>query len=336
MLDVFSGDLYGVVSLTSAMNKLPYKPGRIGSMGLFRKQGIRTTSAMVEERQGKLALVPTAARGAPGAVIGGIQRKARSFPIPHMPYEGYVMADDVQNVRAFGKESDTEGVMELVNDKLERMRQDIEVTHEYHRIGAIQGIVLDADGSTQLYDWFTEFGITELEVEFDFTADNNVKTNCATILRHMQDSLGADTFRSIHVFCSSSFYDALIVCDEVKAAYDRFQDGSFLRDQQARGSFEYPRGVTWEEYRGSIGAVDFIPANTARFVPIGASDVFDELYAPANFIETVNTVGKPVYAKQARMEFDMGIKLHSQSNPLMMCKRPSVLVKGVDANAGSS
>ena len=49
--------------------------------------------------------------------------------------------------------------------------------------------------------------------------------------------------------------------------------------------------------------------------------------APADFNETVNTLGQPLYAKQEPRKFERGTDLHTQSNPLPMCHRPGVLVK---------
>ena len=44
-------------------------------------------------------------------------------------------------------------------------------------------------------------------------------------------------------------------------------------------------------------------------------------------METVNTVGKAVYAKQRVMDFDVGVELHTQSNPFIICTRPATLIK---------
>ena len=53
------------------------------------------------------------------------------------------------------------------------------------------------------------------------------------------------------------------------------------------------------------------------------------VYAPADYIETVNTIGLPRYAKQATdQEFGRWVKLHTQSNPLPICTRPKTLIKG--------
>jgi hypothetical protein len=55
-LDIFSGSAFSMVALTDAINKMPYVPGRIGQLGLFREQGVSTTSVMIEEREGKQAV----------------------------------------------------------------------------------------------------------------------------------------------------------------------------------------------------------------------------------------------------------------------------------------
>ncbi len=60
-------------------------------------------------------------------------------------------------------------------------------------------------------------------------------------------------------------------------------------------------------------------------------NTFETVFAPADFTETVNTIGKEVYAKQEPRKFNRGIDLHTQSNPLPICYRPGELVKGTVA-----
>ena len=51
-LDIFGSSAFTMVALTDAINKMPYVPGRIGQLSLFREQGVSTTSVMIEEREG--------------------------------------------------------------------------------------------------------------------------------------------------------------------------------------------------------------------------------------------------------------------------------------------
>ena len=345
MLDVFRSDLFGVTALTTAINKLPFVPNRIDEMGLFSTKSVTTTTVVVEERLGKLMIVPTAARGAMPNVASNAKRKARSFVVPHIPLNDSIKADDVQGVRAFGSETELETVAGLVNDKLAYMKTDLEATKEWHRIGALQGTVLDADGSTVVYDFFDEFGITQQAYAIDFTQggdnsssldENSVKGTMMTVKRYIQDTLGMSRYSDITVLCGDQFYDTLVLCPEVRKAYDRYQESAFFRANQARtiGGFEYA-DVTWENYRGKVGSTHFIPTQLAIAFPTGVQDLFQSIYAPADFIETVNTVGKPYYAKQKVQDWDTGIDMHVQTNPLMICTRPAVLIKLYDVNAGS-
>jgi len=86
-------------------------------------------------------------------------------------------------------------------------------------------------------------------------------------------------------------------------------------------------GIFFENYRGKIGSTNFISDTEAQIFPVGAPSLFQTINAPADYIETVNTVGLPFYAKQERMAFDRGISINTQSNPLNVCTRPRTLIK---------
>jgi hypothetical protein len=339
-LDVFNQKAFSTLSLTTAINKAPFAPKRLGSMGLFTERGIMTTTALIEERHGKLHLLSTAARGTQPTVFSGPIRHARSFVVPHIPLNAAVFADDVQNIRAFGSETELETVSQHVNDKLAAMRQSFEATWEWHRIGAVKGVVLDGDASTTLFNWFTEFGITQTTKVFYLdVASFSVKAKAMDIIRDMEDALGMDTYQRIHCLCGNTFFDQLISNAEVKEAYDRFQDSAFFRATQrgpngVGGGFMFA-DIMWENYRGGVGGTKFIADDEAYFFPVGVPDLFQVIYAPGDFMETVNTTGRPIYVKQERMRFDKGVELHAQSNPLHICTRPSTLIKGT-YQAGSA
>ena len=332
-LDIFSGSAFSMVALTDAINQMPFVPGRIGQLGLFREQGVSTTSVMIEEREGNLTLVETTSRGAPAVQHVANKRKARSLSVPHVALEDTILADEVQNVRAFGSENMLEGVQNVVNQRLSEMASKIDATLEHLRIGAIKGLILDADGSAVIYDLFTEFGVTAYtEVDFDLDnaspAPGAVKKKCHDIRRKIEDELGVVPYDHIHAMCGPDFFDDLITHPEVEKAYERWLDGAFLRQGQARGSFEYA-GILFEEYRGKVGAVDFTDAAKAYFFPVGVPGLFRQYNAPADFVETANTIGLPRYAKQAvDQQFARWVMLHVQSNPLPICTRPRVLMKG--------
>lgn len=331
-----------MVSLTEAINKAPYAPSFLGRLGLFQPRPVRTTKISIEDRQGKLALISTAARDTVGDVRSRPRRTIRDFTVPHVPYYQTIMADDVQNIRTFGSETEMESVGQVVNEALSEMRADHEVTHEWHRIGAIKGEVLDADGSTVLYDYFTEFGTSEINIDFDFAsgvADLKLLSN--NVIKQMGIALGATPFTGVLAICGGRFFDAVTTHASVKDGYERWQSSKFFRESQIGpeynadvNGFDFA-GITWVTYRGQVGNVQFMHADQCRFVPLGVRGMFLEVMAPANFIETVNTSGRLLYAKQRRLDYDTGIELHTQSNVLYVPTRPRALIKGTGSNFSS-
>ena len=89
--------------------------------------------------------------------------------------------------------------------------------------------------------------------------------------------------------------------------------------------FEEYRGQATDARRGRCSASS--PQGEAHAFPLGTVDTFATYFAPADFNETANTLGQPLYAKQEPRKFDRGTDLHTQSNPLPMCHRPGVLVR---------
>ncbi len=326
MLDIFTSDAFNVISLTSSMEVLPVNPTRLSQLRLFSEEGVSTTAVGVEFRNGSLSLIPTQPRGTMPEYGKADKRIVRSFNIPHIPKNDTVKAEEVQNLRAFGSNDATEAVASVINTKLQNLKQDHEFTAEWHRAGAIRGTLLDADGSTVIYNLFTEFGISETNVNFAMGTANSVTTASRTVVRNMELALGSLVYSSIRAICSQTFFDSFINSVDVKAAYDKWQDGQFFRDDQRKG-FLY-QGIYWEEYSAAIGATPFIPANTCRFIAEGVPGLFKRYNAPADFVETVNTVGKPYYAKQEPMRFGKGVEIHTQANPLHVCLRPQTLIKG--------
>lgn len=325
MLDVFKSDAFSEVSLTAAILKAPYAPGRIGALGLFREGGITTTTVVVEEKDGQLSLIGTSPRGGPASNIGNPKRTARSFVVPHLEREAKIMADEVQNVRAFGSDNAQEAVQTLVNDRLAELRRMHEVTLEHLRVGAIKGNILDADGSTVLFNLFTEFGITQQTKDIVLSVSTTeVRNDVVAIQRLIETELGAEPISGYRAFCGDAFFDDFIKHTNVKESL-KYQESALLRTD-IRAGFEYG-GVIWENYRGKVGSVDFFPTSEAYVVPTG-TDIFRTWFAPADFIEAVGTLGLPIYAKLVEdAELNRWVKTHSQSNPMPLCLRPRGVIK---------
>jgi len=301
MQNPFTNPAFSMAALTAAINILPNRYGRIEDLGLMPAKPVRQRQVIVEEMNGVLNLLPTLPPGAPGTVGVRGKRTLRSFVIPHIPHDDVVLPEEVQGIRAFGSETEMEAVAGVIARHLETMRNK-------HAID-----------------------ITPQTIAYDLgNAGTNVKAKCLATLAAIEDNLKGEFMVGVHCLCSPEFFTALTGHAKVEKAFENWQQGAILINDVRRG-FTYA-GITFEEYRGQ--ATDptgttrrFIAAGEAHAFPLGTVDTFGTYFAPADFNETVNTIGQTLYAKQEPRKFDRGTDLHTQSNPLPMCHRPGVLVK---------
>lgn len=334
ILDVFNTNAFGVVSMSEAINLAPIKYQRIGELNLFREENLATTDVALESKAGVLTLLETQPRGGPAPKLKEEKRSLRKFAIPHIPVEAIIHADDLQGVRPFGRlVAPVDIVTQKVLERLEACADNHEITWEWHRAGAISGKVYDADGSSVILDIFSEFGVTEKSVNFALGTDTtDVGAKCRAVKRHMEANLLGDTMTGVLALCSPEFFDALIAHPKVADAYNFYSGLNPHRDDVRKGF--YFHGITFEEYVGNATDKDgnnhkFIPENQVRFIPLGTQKSFRRANAPADFMETVNTIAIPMYAKAVLdKELQRFVKIHSQSNPLHFCTRPALLVKG--------
>lgn len=340
ILDIFNTKPFSAVELTGAINVVPNTYNRLEQLGVFATEPVPTTSVAIQFVNGILNLLPTRERLGPPSLGMPEKRNLRAFLIPHIPHEDFVFAAEVQNLLAVTggglNALALENVQALVNRKLARMKAKHAITWEHMRAGAIKGQLLDSDGST-IYNWFTEFGVTEKVIDFPFSnAATDAQALIRSVWRYLEDNLFGEVMTGVRVLCSPEWFDALISHASVKTAYQYFAAQQNILREDVRRGFNF-MGVTFEEYRGTATQMNedktttvrkFIPTNEARVFPEGTLDTFTGYWAPADFIEAVNMMGEQIYAKQAvDGEFQRFVKLHTQSNPLFVCKRPQLLVR---------
>lgn len=329
ILDIFNDDAFSLVSMTDAVNALPPMPSFLKNSGIFTDQPVNTTIVSIEEKDGLLSLVNTKQRGERGTSLKTPGRRMRHFSVPHIPLDDGLLADDLQGVRAFGTENRLEAFSEKVNEIQAMHKETLEATTEYHRVGALKGEILDADGST-IYNLFDEFGVTEDVYDFVFSvATTDIKQVCLNIIRQMKRDLGRSGQGRVQVTClaGNGFFDALTSHATVKDAYNRYRDNEHARVQQFQAPFVFG-DIVFRNYDEYVDTTDYLNTDEARFYPTQVPNLMKRFLAPANFIETVNTMGREFYSKQERLRLDTGVDIHTQTNPLCMCRRPSVLKKG--------
>jgi hypothetical protein len=330
-MDIFSGNAFSMVTLTAALNEVPHMPGRLGQMGLFEESGVATTRVAIENQANTLALVPTSPRGAPPTQNTPDKRTIQNLDVVRLAMSDNIMADEVQGIRSFGSMSDVQTLQGEVQRRNARMARLFEITLEHMRIGAIKGIVVDSDGSTPLYNLFTIFNVSQ-QAEVDFNLQSTLseggalRTLCSGVIRTIEDELGGLPYSTIHAMCSSQFFDDLIANGEVRESFVH-SEGFRLRERTARREIFFG-GIMWEEYRGKIGAIDYIADDKVHIFPTGVPGNFTTNFGPADYNDTVNTIGLPLYARNFPDPKGRFQELEVQSNPLTICTRPRTLVQG--------
>lgn len=338
-LDIFNSRPFSMVDMTAAVNKAPYKPGFLGSLNLFAERPIMTTAAMIELKDGTLNLIRTSERGEP--IEEGKRDKGKIIyqPTVRIAKGHTIQASEVQNARAFGSESELQSVQQLVSDAMSGptgLIAQVEYTWENMRLGAVQGIVTDADNST-LVNWYTATGESQPS-EIDFDLDNTspasgaIRKLCTTVRRGVQRALGGLWMNGqsyILGLCGDAFWDDLIANSEVRETYLNQQEAAQLRSAADWGGMNYG-GIVFVNYRGSDdGTTVAVGTDKVKFVPVNVPGLFQVARAPAEFLPFVNSRGLPMYSLNV-LDRDRAawVRPEVYSYPLFICTKPSALFRG--------
>lgn len=334
-IDIFNDNAFGLVELSAALEDIPYVPQYLGSIGLVTAKSARTEVVSIERREKTLHLVPTTPRGSAPVTNARDSRNLREFRGVRLAKDDTINASEIAGIRAFGKESEFMQAQDEVANRMIQVRTDMELTHENMRLGLIQGIVVDADGST-LYDWFDLWGIAQpAEIEFDFAAlvDGKLRERTNQIIRTMtraaQGAWGPAT--RVWALCGDEFYDALIKSPEVRETYRGWAGAMDLRGDIVGAFEEFPFGrITWTNYRGTDDNSQVaIPSTKVKFFPVNAPDMFQRVDTPGEFFDNINQPGQQFYALTIPdRDRNAWVKVELYSYPLYSATRPKMLLRG--------
>lgn len=330
MLDIFNEDAFSMINLTLALQKLPYQERQLSKMGLFDfTEGVETGSVIIDEVQGQLQILSNRPRGSePERAHKEIKAKARSVAIPHHQFEDRILAASLFGKRQPG-EAALQSVVRKVNDRQMYMRDQVETTMEMHRLNALRGILLDADGST-ITNFFDLFEVTQLTHNYQLTsATLDVRGNTVKAIRKIETELGGLPYSGVTALCGRNFFDNLTSHANVKQTY-QLAEANILREDLRKVGWTFG-GVTWLEYRGMrnfAGNIAQVHDDEAIMFPTGVPRMYREYYAPADFMESVGTVGVPMYAKASPdLKYNRWVDLLVETNPLSICTRPRAVLK---------
>ena len=319
---------FDAVELTDIVTHVPDVPSLLSPF--FSSEGMRTTVARIEVEKQGLQLVPDTKRNYEGPNAAPEDRhKGVYIEAAHLVQTDFVLPQDLQDVRPYGKDGLTT-VDEVVTRKLARMRRNIAATLEWHRVGAVKGLVLDADGSTVLYDIFDLFGVEknpEEEVPFP-TASGGATDELSAYFDDLTDrielGLGGNSYGSINAIVGKDFWTKLTTNPRVFDAYMSWTQRQTAFGQHAKDQPFHFGGINWYRYNKSVAGKVLVEADAAHVFPSG-DGILKHYYAPAMYLDTVNTVGQAYYSRAVPNDMREHLRMTTQSNPLTLCMFPETL-----------
>ncbi|MGH1417176.1 MAG: major capsid protein [Pelagimonas sp.] len=342
-MDIFKNDAFRAMELSAAINIIPNQWGLIGEMGIFAPKPIRGIKFSVELQNGVLQLIASSTRGTPLPGQDRRKRKLKDFRTERFGLKSRITADDVDDIRAFGSETELKQVGAEVAERQEDIRGSIDITREFLRSGALQGLVMDADGET-LVDLHAEFGIDKKSVDFTFgSGSTDLATKCREVTRHIRTNLKGDVMTGVSSLIHPDYTDKLMGHADFKERYKYYQNangGDPLRDDTSDG-FDFG-GILWKEYLGegeipqedgSTVTRNFVPEGEAMFFPIGTRNTFKNFNGSADYMGMVNQPGQPNYsAVFPDIQENRFADVEGMMQTMPMCLRPGVLVRGHTSN----
>lgn len=322
-------------AMTKAINLVPNKYGRLKNLNLFKIKTKNTTVYRLGIKGGQITLINNEPRGSNGNMVTAPKGKQITFSPLYLPQMATVTPDEVQNIEEWGTGNKLKAISSVLNEHMITMADNLHITEEMYRWGAIKGEVVNADGSVA-DDLFGAFEINEKEIFFDLSAAAAVGDNITVLQHHMADNLLGETMNGIYGFCSSTFFDALIATDECKAVWADYTLKNPHLHEEFERVFLY-KGVKFMECRdngsyvqpdGSILTRQFVADGDCRFVPAGTRELFVNWFAPVARTTAVNKIARQKYVSKEKLDHDAGWELKADSAPGFLATRPALLVRG--------
>lgn len=335
--DTVSGDL--VATLAGLVEKDPMVPTMTTQLGLFTAEPIMGTTVKIERTGSVLQLVQSSARGTDAPTKAKKTRDIVHFEAVRIALEQQYSSDEVLNLRALGTSGDFTAVETYILNELRPVIGSVRATLEAHRVGALRGFVLDADGDI-ITDLYSKFGITPPDdVYFDLeTAPTTgvadpIRRQIAEVVRTIKHELGAQATPAMQVWglCGSAFFDALSGAPEVRQTYLNQTAAAQLRQGTGMtGEILSYGGVNFIEFEGRIGNTDLVEADEVRFVVSGVPGLFRQFFAPHDRDASIpgKSIGQVEYVLPHFPSKGRYREIEIQSNPVTICTRPALLIGG--------
>jgi len=312
-----------VVDQTAAIERIPFKPGLIGSLGLYGTDVVRTDVVSFDVSANSLHILDDHLRNVAqknSTEDSGYNQHV--LAIPHYPIVKTIGREKLAGVRAFGSESE-QIVAGAVANELER-QADLHDTHEEYLKAqmTLNGVVVTTHFGT--INMATEFGVTRPTQTFDSaTALADIQAAQAKSKAGLQTG---GRIAGYILFASPELFAEIIASPAVATAYQFSQaQGNPLRNELgsvANGYTMFRFGnvdvVLYDDafVTKTGAAVTVLAAGTGVLVP--RTRLGTAIYGPASTLSGLGGLGSKRFATSHRDPKDRYVEVESEQSTLVL------------------
>lgn len=337
-LDYLQAPEFADDRLTETINVPPYRTGRPAQLGIFTDTPIATTYVRIAVIGGEITIIPARERGGENNLNMRGDRQGVIIDIPHFPLDDAITPSDIQNLTVFGENYVFETLAGVYQDKLGNMRSKHDATWNHLDWGALNGLVLDAEGKI-LVDLYDKFDIEQTVVNFALdTAGTDVAAKNRAAKAAMRKQLNGSPTRGAIVLAGPTFFDKYVGHQSVRDALKNYAGATAnpARDD-VEDTFTFA-GLKLERIdeefqvrqpNGTFLAKEAVADDEAILVPLG-TQYFKRYVAPPDTIADANRApvpGDKVFVSTDDLPHGKGQEIHTESNLLPICTRPQILTK---------
>ena len=157
---VFDGDPFTQASMIQGIDTRDYIPSGLDSIVGFTPTRVTTDTVYIGQTNHVNGVIQTTLRGAPIEMREKPGKNMRPVSIPRIAEGDQLFAHELANMAPWDGETETDTAATVIAEMQESLIGDVEMTEEHMRLGALNGVVLDKDGSV-IVDYYQEFEIVK-------------------------------------------------------------------------------------------------------------------------------------------------------------------------------
>jgi len=322
---------FDVVDRTNEILVLPQNWTLMNDSGMWKDEFLTTNTVTFEERSGHLFIVKDQIRGTAPQTTGNDLRKLHSYPMSHHPFLDALLPQDIATVLrpgALTPELDTKDRALMV--KMDRIRKSYDRTLNFARFRTLAAGDVWSPNGTISGNFFTDFGITRQNVDFDLTnASSDIINKCQTVIANFQaQATEGQEIQRVVAYCSPGFFTALIGHVKVQSAYNLYSATApqqISRDR-AGGMGLYRRfvfsNIEFIEVNQIIDGVALVDTDKAVFVADDGDGAFMSYYGPCQRFGYVNTTAEATYMWTYEDPRGTQVTIEAEMNQIQVMRRP--------------